>query len=426
MTPRPKMLALQPSVGASAQAWAARITACWRASVEAILEVGRLLEAAKEALPHGEFGKMVETELPFGDRTAQMLMAIAADPQISNPKFISHLPANWGALYELSTLELSEEQFESGIEKGSISPDLDRKVLIKGARSLMGSRHEPPDSADFFPTPPWATRALLQYVIHPGSIAGDGAWEPACGEGHMAEVLREYFKKVIVSDLYDYGYPGTVIQDFTKYEGPGVDWIITNPPFEEKTELFVLRALELANIGVAMFVRLQWLESGGRYESIFEPHPPTQICFFAERVPLHKGKWEPNGATATAYIWLLWLKGRKPLPPIWISPGQRKKLTYPDDVARFTARPVIRKEDYNPNDSGTNHQPNGTDGRQASTSVSEPASADPQPPSAPVDAGSLSFSESDLPEIILPGKWATFEHVAGFVDLTSEVAGRAS
>jgi N6-adenosine-specific RNA methylase IME4 len=75
----------------------------------------------------------------------------------------------------------------------------------------------------------------------------------------------------------------------------------------------------------------------------------------------------------------------------------------------------------------TNHQPNGTDARPpAKATVSEPASADRQPLIATVDAGSPSFSESDLPEIILPGKWATFEHVAGFVDLTSEVAGRAS
>jgi hypothetical protein len=60
--------------------WAAQITACWRTSVEAILEVGRLLAAAKTALPHGEFGKMIESELPFTDRTARMLMTIASEP----------------------------------------------------------------------------------------------------------------------------------------------------------------------------------------------------------------------------------------------------------------------------------------------------------------------------------------------------------
>ena len=401
------MLELQPSVGASAQAWAARITACWRASVEAILEVGRLLEAAKEALSHGEFGKMIETELPFGDRTAQMLMSIAADPQISNPKFISHLPANWGALYELSTLKLDEEQFVAGIEKGSINPDLDRKTLIKGARSIMNSRQEPDDSLDFFPTPPWATRALVQEVL--GAELGY-VWEPACGEGHMAEVLREYSVHIRATDIFDYGY-GIANVDFLTQDdntAAGTDWIITNPPFGDLTEQFTLRAIELAKIGVAMFVRLQWLESVGRYETIFRDHPPTCIAFFAERVPLCKGEWKPDGTTATAYIWLVWIKGQEPRPPFWIPPGQRERLTKPDDAARFTSHPVIRKEDYDPatgevritDESGTNHQP-----------VNVPDS----------DAGSPS-----LPEVILPGKWATFEHVAGFVDLTSEVAGRAS
>ena len=76
-------------------------------------------------------------------------------------------------------------------------------------------------------------------------------------------------------------------------------------------------------------------------------------------------------------------------------------------------------------DSRTNHQPNGTDARPSTTaSVSEPASD--HAPSAPRNPVADAGSPSSLPEIILPGKWATFEHVAGFVDLTSEVAGRAS
>ena len=65
------------------------------------------------------------------------------------------------------------------------------------------------------------------------------------------------------------------------------DWIITNPPFGDKTEQFVLRALDLAKVGVAMFVRLQWLESVGPLaKTIFRDHPPTVIAFFAERVNL--------------------------------------------------------------------------------------------------------------------------------------------
>jgi hypothetical protein len=435
MTPRPKMLSLQPAVGASAQAWAARIAACWRASVEAILEVGRLLEAAKEALDHGEFGKMIETELPFGERTAQMLMSIAADPQISNPKFISHLPANWGALYELSTLKLDEEQFAACIEKGSINPDLDRKTLIKGARSIMGSRQEPDDSLDFFPTPPWATRALMQVVLG-GPF--NSIWEPACGYGHMSEVLREYCERVHATDIFDYGgYPNDVMDFLRSDLSAACDWIITNPPFGDNTEKFVLAAIKKAQIGVAMFVRLQWLESVGRYETIFRDHPPTCIAFFAERVPLCKGEWKPDGTTATAYIWLVWIKDQEPRPPFWIPPGQRERLTYADDAARFTSHPVIRKEDFNPetgevriaDESGTNHKPEfvhdsvGTDARQSSkASVSEPASAEPTAPHMPVDAG----LSSSLPEIILPGMAPTFEYVAAFTDLTPAGTARAS
>ncbi len=30
--------------------------------------------------------------------------------------------------------------------------------------------------------------------------------EPACGAGHMAKVLREYFAEVRCSDVHPYGY----------------------------------------------------------------------------------------------------------------------------------------------------------------------------------------------------------------------------
>jgi hypothetical protein len=263
---------------------------------------------------------------------------------------------------------------------------------VNGSRAIMGSREEKTDSLDYFPTPPWATRALVELVLPrfgsdiTTAFPIETIWEPACGEGHMAEVLSEYSKRVAASDVKDYGYGA--VENFIKYDGPGVDWIITNPPFGKKTEQFVLKAIDLANVGVAMFVRLQWLESGGRYETIFGPHPPTLIAFFAERVPLAKGRWNPKGATATAYVWLVWMKNRPPLPPFWIPPDQRKLLTKPDDAIRFTAKPVIRKEDYKSNESLTNHEhQNGTDAA-IPTSAPEPASAQSLAPQPTVDAGS--------------------------------------
>lgn len=230
------------------------------------------------------------------------------------------------------------------------------KVLPNGNRAIMSSRQEPDDSLDFFPTPPWATRALIERVLIPkfDTLAVKGLpaghqfddytfWEPACGEGHMAEVLREYSADLLATDVFDYGY-GDATLDFTNGLEASAhvdrDFIITNPPFGDKSEAFVLQALQRARRGVAMFVRLQWLETIGRYERIFKDNPPTLIAFFAERVNLCKGRWDPEGGTATAYIWLVWIKGEAPRAPFWIAPGCREAYTRQDDAVRFTQRPV--------------------------------------------------------------------------------------
>jgi hypothetical protein len=357
------LAALQPPPGAPASAWATRISACWQASVKAILEVGRLLAEAKDALPHGAFGKMIDTDLPFTARTAQMLMAIGSDPRITNPKHVSHLPASWGTLYEITKLD--DTAFEAKIADGTIRPDMMRRELApdpqpdlapehvtpaplpNGARAIMGSRVEASDSLDYFPTPPWATRALMERVLPQlGISAIASATEPACGEGHIAEVLREYCDDVFASDIFDYGY-GDAVVDWLDHEQAcntlNTDWTITNPPFGDKAVPFFERSLDLANIGVALFVRLQWLEGVGRYDKVYRDTPPTLVAFFAERVPLCKGEWKPDGDTATAYVWLVWVKGMKPQAPFWIPPGQREALTHLDDAARFTTHPVTKQ-----------------------------------------------------------------------------------
>lgn len=249
---------------------------------------------------------------------------------------------------------IAEQAFEAMVQRtreriASGAAKIIPGEVINGARAIMGSRIEPPDSLDYFPTPPWATRALIQHVFAAIGVGFETkkqrAWEPACGEGHIAEVLAEHFKAVRPTDIHDYGY-GVGGVDFltaNEHAAAGTDWIITNPPFGDLTEQFVLKAIELADVGVAMFVRLQWLESVGRYETIFKDHPPTIIAFFAERVPLCKGRYDPDGTTATAYIWLVWQKGAAPRPPMWIPPGRRDELTRPDDRERFTTNPVTKR-----------------------------------------------------------------------------------
>lgn len=71
----------------------------------------------------------------------------------------------------------------------------------------MAQRFEPHDSLDDFPTPPWATRALVEQVLGGGvEVADLSCLEPACGRGHMANALGQYFRTVTASDLGCYGF----------------------------------------------------------------------------------------------------------------------------------------------------------------------------------------------------------------------------
>lgn len=65
--------------------------------------------------------------------------------------------------------------------------------------------------------------------------------EPACGAGHLSEMLKSYGYEVISSDLYDHGY-GVVGQDFLKSEIKA-ECFLTNPPFKFALE-FVEHAVE--------------------------------------------------------------------------------------------------------------------------------------------------------------------------------------
>jgi hypothetical protein len=224
--------------------------------------------------------------------------------------------------------------------------DAPAPIPFGAARAIMGSRQEPADSDDYFPTPPFAVRALIVHVFPAIGLSADDlgtVWEPHCGEGHMAAVLCEYSPRVLATNLKDYGY-GQPDIDFLD---PGFafepDWIVMNPPFKPAAR-HVRHALGIARKGVAAFVRLQWLEGVDRYNTLFSVMPPTLLCPFAERVPLCKGKWDPEGSTATAYVWLVWQQnaGREATRTrtFWIQPGCRVSLAKPDDVARFTQTPV--------------------------------------------------------------------------------------
>lgn len=200
------------------------------------------------------------------------------------------------------------------------------------SHAVMAQRAEPKGSLDDFPTPPWATRALMEYVINDMKL-GKTCLEPACGAGHMANVLSEYFSVLEASDIADYGYG--IAKDFlaTTYEDNQYDWIITNPPFN-LAEQFALKALSVAKLGVALLVRTVFIESVGRYERLFKSRPPTLFAQFVERVPMVRGRLDAKASTATGYSWLVWRKSTVVDPVlVWIPPCRRRLEKHGDYLA---------------------------------------------------------------------------------------------
>jgi hypothetical protein len=97
-----------------------RISGLWHRSREYVLALGRALTDAKNTLPQGEFLGMIESDLPFGPRTAQRLMQIATDKRITDTTNLSYLPQTAHALHAVA--QLSDEEFESAKASGELHP----------------------------------------------------------------------------------------------------------------------------------------------------------------------------------------------------------------------------------------------------------------------------------------------------------------
>lgn len=189
---------------------------------------------------------------------------------------------------------------------------------------------------DFYPTPPWATRALMNQIalITGTPIAGKRVWEPACGQGDIVRPLRDRGCSVYASDLNDYDWDGQTesrVDFLLTTRSERFDWIITNPPYKLATE-FCLTAIQHQPLyGVAMFCRLTFVEGMARHDRLYSDFPPSHVLIFTERVNLNKGSLRRNISTPVGSAWYVWLTGYTgPTNLLWIPPC-RSRLERDDD-----------------------------------------------------------------------------------------------
>lgn len=150
---------------------------------------------------------------------------------------------------------------------------------------------------DFYPTPKEVTIALIEYLNIPKS---NTIREPACGDGRMAEVMKDMGYNVISSDLNNMGYGVTGI-DYLKADLVECDWIITNPPFKISVG-FIEKCIEHGK-PFALLLKSQYWHSKGRIQ-IFNDHKPKVILPLTWRPDFLFGK--KGGAPTMECIWTVW------------------------------------------------------------------------------------------------------------------------
>ena len=197
---------------------------------------------------------------------------------------------------------------------------MDNAHYLSGAFKPTTKRLADLDGPDFYPTPAWATFALIDNERFDGDI-----WECACGDGAMASVLEETSSAVESSDLYDRGF-GEVDHDFLTTARRRQN-IITNPPFHS-AEGFIASALESAERKFALLLRLAFLEGGNRARTIFAVHPPSRVWAFSERITFYPKGTKRVGGGTTAYAWMVWDKNHIGATELaWFKPGYKKRYS---------------------------------------------------------------------------------------------------
>ena len=143
---------------------------------------------------------------------------------------------------------------------------------------------------DYYPTPPEATQALLDYLQLPKKTK---IWECACGTGSMVDVIRSNGYACVGTDI-------VTGHDFLTHR-EDCDWIITNPPFF-LAEQFIVRAGQIG-VPFALLLKSQYWHSQKRL-AIFRAYQPTAV------LPL---TWRPDftgeGGSLMDMIWCVWNGG---------------------------------------------------------------------------------------------------------------------
>lgn len=200
---------------------------------------------------------------------------------------------------------------------------MEKKTAIyskKGTYAGYDKNHKEREALDYYSTPTEEVVNILKTLnidFHNQVIL-----EPCCGGGHMYEGISQYCEEtnnypdaIVATDIMERGgdFPHCagkeydfITDDYKLPVDSTVDYIIMNPPYK-LIEPFVMKALSVAEKGVLMLGRLQFLEGEKRYENILKDFPPTHVFVYVDRIACFiNGDTSVKPSSVQAYAWYYW------------------------------------------------------------------------------------------------------------------------
>lgn len=229
------------------------------------------------------------------------------------------------SIFNEDNASTDNEVFEEILEPFLVANPRKAHYNKKGLYSGYDKSHKEREALDYYSTPIEEVENILNTMNL--DLNNVTILEPCCGGGHMVQGIVNYCSKydsklwkLYATDIKDRNsilqkedYKAGSDYDFLSDDYPcchGIDYIIMNPPYSV-IEPFVMKALGIADKGVLMLGRLQFLEGQGRYKNIFKDYPPTDVYVYVDRIFCYKnGNTSIKQSSAQAYAWFFWdLKG---------------------------------------------------------------------------------------------------------------------
>jgi hypothetical protein len=170
-------------------------------------------------------------------------------------------------------------------------------------------------------TAEWAAARLFDVELFTPVIV-----DPCVGLGRLTEAARMRGHQVLALDIFDWGFPKTVVCDFL---GPRAaqlirNWVgaeqefsvVMNPPFRQGLA-FAAEAWALGPRKLAMFNKMSFFGTQSRRPWLAN-HPPSRIWICGERATCWRFDFPPekrDSSTPEQHAWFVWERGHGG-PPI--------------------------------------------------------------------------------------------------------------